>query len=159
MIEGLVGLIGQTAIQLLARCLRERFPGSTHVRKFCIAALRGERIGHQQGAHCGLGQVYLIIVPADLAIRQNADASPVSFDIGHVEYFGVLTGEILLPDVNLQITKLTTKAHERRLVEGLVPEQQQFVLRPQLSDRRNVCFQGCPGELEINHFRAEAGAQ
>ena len=98
-------------------------------------------------------------MPADLAIGENPDAPTVALDIGYIEDLGVLGGEILLPHVNLQIAKLATEAHKRCLVEGLISEQQQFVFRPQASDCRNVGFRGRSGELEIQHFSAEAGAQ
>ena len=68
LVEGLVRLIGQTAVQFLARRLRQRLPGRTHICEFRIAALRGKRIGHQQRAHGRLGEIDLIVVPADLAI-------------------------------------------------------------------------------------------
>ena len=140
LVKSLVGLISQAPIELFARCLRECLPGSTHIREFGIATLRGERIGHKERAHGGLRQVYLIVVPADLAIGENPDAPTVALDIGHIEDLGVLGGEILLPHVNLQIAELATEAHECCLVEGLISEQQQFVFRPQLPDCRNIAF-------------------
>ena len=98
-------------------------------------------------------------MPADLAIGENPDAPPVAFDIGYIENLGVLRGEVLLPHVNLQIAELAAETHERCLVERLISEQQEFVLRPQLSDCRNIGVRGCPGKLETQHFSAEAGAQ
>ena len=71
----------------------------------------------------------------------------------------MLGGEILFPDVNLQIAELATETHERCLVEGLISEKQQFVLRPQLPDYCYVLLRGCIGKLELQHFGAEAGAQ
>ena len=79
-------------------------------------------------------------MPADLAIGENPDAPTVALDIGYIEDLGVLRREVFLSDVNLQIAKLATEAHECCLVEGLISEQQQFVFRPQLPDCHNIAF-------------------
>ena len=98
-------------------------------------------------------------MPTHFAIRKNPDAPPVAFDIGNIKNFGVFGGEVFLSDVNLQVAELATETHERCFVEGLISEEQQCVLRPQLSDCRYVFLRRCPRKLETQYFGAEAGPQ
>ena len=124
LIERLIGLVGEGAVQPVTCLFWQSIPSRTHICEFGIAPLRWQGVSHQQRAYRRFGQVDLIIVPANFVVREDADPLAVPLDVGYVENLWMLWRQIFLANMDLEVTKPLTEPDESRLIKRLVAEQQ-----------------------------------